>query len=564
MNKDINKNAASTFVRGANKILSTMTLRLDSLNAITNAVGANVLLGAETRYITSQLAAKNADALGDLTGIMNIQVPGVTDSIRSPAKLIATAMKNYFDKSAEGIARKEGYLNNGWLPSSSKQIDSVMQDLTVGSEDTVSTLSGRLATAYDKTKQLVALGEKYTGNVIAEEFNRYVAADVMRQITDVAVKHGVIGADDAGTYINTFINRTQGNLLATQRPMLFQGPVGQAVGLFQTYQFNMLQQLLRYTAEGSAKDVATLLGLQSTLFGLNGLPAFNFVNTHIVGTASGNVNHTDMYSTVYGTLGKTLGDWALYGIPSNILQANLYSRGDINPRQLTIIPTNPADVPIINATASFLGNLKNTVSNIANGGAVWESLLQGIEHNTLSRQLAGLAQTLQAFDNQTATTFSNTSKGNILGSNDIFSIATLARLAGGKPLDVALLYDAMFRTTVYSSKDIANKDALGQALKTEGIAGNQIEPEQMNKFLAGYAKLGGTQKEFNKWAMGQLTGANAEKANLMVKKLSTPQSQYMQKILTGSTFANLSRGAMQEGTGGVDGGLEAGGNVEQQ
>jgi hypothetical protein len=41
--------------------------------------------------------------------------------------------------------------------------------------------------------------------------------------------------------------------------------------------------------------------------------------------------------------------------------------------------------------------------------------------------------------------------------------------------------------------------------------------------------------------MGQLTGANAEKANLMMKKLDTPQSRYLQKILTGSTFEKLSR-----------------------
>ena len=54
-------------------------------------------------------------------------------------------------------------------------------------------------------------------------------------------------------YINTFVNRVEGNYIAAQRPGIFQGPVGQAIGLFQTYQFNLMQQLFRHIGEGTVK-----------------------------------------------------------------------------------------------------------------------------------------------------------------------------------------------------------------------------------------------------------------------------------------------------------------------
>jgi len=128
-----------------------------------------------------------------------------------------------------------------------------------------------------------------------------------------------MSAKEQLAYINTFVNRTQGNYLAAQRPMMFHGPIGQAVGLFQTYQFNLLQQLLRHVGEGHSKDAMTLLGLQGTIHGMNGLPAFNAVNTNLIGNASGNTEHRDAYDAVYGIAGKSAGDWLTYGLASNTM-----------------------------------------------------------------------------------------------------------------------------------------------------------------------------------------------------------------------------------------------------
>jgi hypothetical protein len=383
--------------------------------------------------------------------------------------------------------------------------------------------------AFSKAKQLGDAGEKITGNKLAEEFNRFVAADVMKQISDLGIKAGLIDGQIQKSYINTFVNRTQGNVLASQRPLMFQGAVGQAVSLFQTYQFNMIQQMLRYVAEGSKKDVATLLGMQGTIYGMNGLPAFNFINQHIVGTASGNQQHKDLYSATYGAAGKEMGDWLLYGMASNLLHTNLYTRGDINPRHVTIIPTNPADVPVVGAISNFLGNLKETATKLGDGGNVWQTLLQGIEHNGISRPLAGLAQTLQAADG--GQVMATSKKGNISGANDLLHLSTLARLAGGKPLQEAITNDAVYRVSAYEAADSERRKEITEAIKTTLIKGESPSSEQMNGFIEAYVAAGGKQKGFNQEIMNLYKAANTTQAEKIMKDMKSPYSQYMQQIM---------------------------------
>ena len=46
-------------------------------------------------------------------------------------------------------------------------------------------------------------------------------------------------------------------------------------------------------------------------------------STHIIGNASGNPSHRDLYDTVYGAVGKEAGDWLMYGMGSNAFRSYL-------------------------------------------------------------------------------------------------------------------------------------------------------------------------------------------------------------------------------------------------
>ena len=548
------KGVLTKFVGNANSILSTLVTRLDPFNAINNAIGATVLYGTETSSFLKSMKNADNETAAKLTGLLNTNTPlaesispeGLArlaangqspDQMRTAGKLLVNAIKNFTDPKAttlSGELLKDFYTRNGWSTRLVDQFHSVMENITlVGTED-ASVMSKKINAAFAGAKILADKGEKITGNKLAEEFNRFVAADTMRQMTDVGVAAGKITAEEQLSYINTFVNRTQGNILASQRPLMFQGPVGQAIGLFQTFQFNTMQQLFRHVSEGAPKDAAMMMGLQSTMYGMNGLPGFNFLNTHILGTMSGNPQHQDAYSATYGIAGKNIGDLVLYGLPSNMLRGNLYTRGDINPRSLTVVPSNPADIPFVAATTKLYTNVRDTVAKAANGGSVWEAMLQGIEHNGLSRPLAGFSQVTQALTHG-GNVFSTTTKGNMSGANDLMSWATAVRLAGGKPLDESIATDTTFRLTSYEAQNRQRMDDLNKAIKSTVIGGSSPTGDQQDKFASEYAALGGKQKNFNKYMILQVKNANTVKANAIMENLKSPSNQRMQEIMGGTS-----------------------------
>lgn len=521
----------SKFVRSANAIMSRFTLGLDPLNAINNAVGANILRGTELTQFTRAIMAGNTELGGALAQLAKVNIPGTDQFILSPTKLLGSSIKRFFGP--EGDALIKQYKDIGIIRDRLEQFKSMSDDLTLRGTETVKELDSRVSSAFTKAKALADKGEKITGNKLAEEFNRFLSADVMRQITDLGVQHGVIDSREALTYINTFVNRVEGNILATQRPGLFQGPLGQAIGLFQSYQFNLLQQLFRYVAEGEKKDLGLLMGLQGTFYGLQGEPGFKFVNDHIVGTASGNQQHRDIYDAVRGIVGKTAGDWLLYGTASNIMQTNLYSRGDINPRNLTIIPVNISDVPFVGGIARIFGTIFETAKKIGGGGNVVESIRQGVEHNGVFRPLAGLAQVSRSADNN-GTVFSTSSKGTILGSNDLLSIASLSRLAGGRPLDEAIQNDTMFSVNSYEAYDRQKKNTLAETIKTTMIKQKNPDANEVAMFAEQYNYLGGKQGSFAKYMMENYLKANTSGAELLSQKLNHPLSYKVQALMGGA------------------------------
>jgi len=543
VNHSAPRGVLTKFVRGANALLSRFTLGLDPLNALNNAIGSNILRTTELKQITDAIAAGNGKIAGELAQLGKIGIPGTDSQILAPTKLIAGAIKNFWTPETRKALLVK-YKDMQLIKDRVEQLALLVDDFTLTGKESVGELSKRMDTAFARAKNMVGTGldraEKYSGNPLAEEFNRFISANVMDQITGIAVRNGLMDEKTAATYINTFVNRVEGNIVASQRPLVFQGPIGQAISLFQSYQFNLLQQLFRYVGEGKGKDVAMLAGLQSTLYGLQSLPGFQATNIHILGNLSGNKEHKDAYDAVYGAAGRTAGDFLLYGLPSRLIfgwaegnGVNIYSRGDINPRQLTILPTNLQEIPIVAGWGKFFGSMKETAGKIAGGGNVWESFLQGVEHNGISRPLAGLAQSLQAFGNN-GVAYSTSSKGSILYQNDLMSLATLTRLAGGRPLDEALVNDTMFRVKSYEAarrEDLAN---LAEKVKTTLIQGNQPDPEQLEAFTKKYTELGGKTKNFNKWMMELYKNANQSQASQMQQTLSSPYSYKLQLMMGGS------------------------------
>ena len=110
----------------------------------------------------------------------------------------------------------------------------------------------------------------------------------------------------------------------------------------------------------------------------------------------------------------------------------------------------------------------------------------------------------------------------------------MTRLAGGRPLDEARVNDQMARIRVYDAVDRRRREALGEAVKTTLIQGNEPSAEQIESFAEKYAKAGGRQEGFNQWMLRLYKDANVSQAQQLEMNLKSPYSKHMQLLLGGS------------------------------
>lgn len=532
-NHAADKNILSRFVRAGNTALATTLLRWDFINAINNKLGSLILTSTETRHVIDQIRKGGTAEVGRLAEIAETAVPGTTDNILAPQKLMINAIRNWVqevsNKESQVIAR---YKKMGWVPEDLGEIQKLIDSASINGVESSVAMSKKIEDLYASAKKIAATGERITGNKYVETLNRFMSANIMDQLTDVLVRSGKMSVPEANTYINTFVNRTQVNITPSQRPLLFQGPIGMAIGLFQSYQANLMQQMFRYAAPGNRKALSMLGGMQTSFYGLNGLPGFQQFNEHIIATASGNDVHKDLYTQIYGDVPTKAADFILYGMPSNILGINLFVRGDLTPQHPTIIPLSPTEVPVAAKLGSFFGNLKQTVSDIAEGAPAWDTFLRGLEHNSISRPLTGIAQTIRAATVTDGNVISTTRQGNFIYSNDLFSLATLGRLAGGRPFDEAKATDNYFRTAAYQALDRENQKKLGEFMTRANAQGyNNFDSYSL---LEQYVANGGKQANFAKFAMTQYSKATENQSMSMEQALKNPYAQRLQMIMGGS------------------------------
>lgn len=520
------RNIIKTAVNKANMLLANGLLRLDFANSLMNIVSTPILLGTEVAAIRRSI--KNDPALfASFNDMLSLQVPGEGFKVPNTAKLLYNAIHNMFGEGGQTLRGR--YYKIAAIKN--------QRDLFHDMVDDISLLPGLAPTEWaKKVDKWVEVGAKWTGNTRAEEITRFVSADVMRQITDPLVAKKAMSLKEQDAFINIFVNRVHGNYVASQRPILFQGTLGSAIGLFQTYQFNLFQQLFRHIENRDLKTIAVMGGLQGTLFGLNGLPMFDAINTQIVGGASINAGHKDAYSFAVNSFGKEVGDWLLYGTASAApgLSGNmpaLYTRGDLNPRSAFIVPVNPADVPAVSATIKVAQTLKGMTERLANGGDVLGSMLYGLEHNGINRPLAGLTQALSGR--------ATTGKGELISaSSDLASIATFSRLMGSKPMDESIGLNTIFRQRAYQAMDKDRIEVLGAVIKEKMRGNKPLTEDDWVEFQGKYVAAGGNIHEYSQALQRWSKGANSSLINEAMRHHQRASGQRLIEAMGGNRITD--------------------------
>ena len=537
-NQRVPKNVIREFFQKANMALATTTLRLDFFNSLINIISTPIMLATEMSSVR-RMMAETPELAGKLAELTTIKVPGREMRVPSTTKLLADSVSNFFGTNKTALIDR--YKEIGAIKEVSTLYHDMIDDLAyrpnIAPKEWV-----------EKAGRGVETAAKLAGNNFSEDFTRFVSADVMRQLSDPLVEAGRMTVKEQNAYISTFVNRTQGNYVTSQRPIVFQGTTGAAVSLFQTYAFNVLQQLHRHMQAGDKKTLAIFAGMQGSIFGLNGLPFFDAANTYILGKwLAENPEHKDVYS-VLPAFNKELGDWMLYGTASAFPLFSgsfpaLFTRGDINPRHITILPTNIVDVPAVSASIKLVENLYEFSRNIAGGADASNAFMRALEHQGWNRPLAGFAQVLAGR--------STTGTGSLISAANEFETTSMlaatvdrvvnyggvTRLLGSRPMDEAVALQALYREKRYEAMDKARIERLGEVVKSKLYNNEAPTDEEYQDFMQRYARSGGRIETFNQAYMRWTKDANQSVVNQMLRKHENPFSQKLFEIMGGEPLS---------------------------
>jgi len=317
----------------------------------------------------------------------------------------------------------------------------------------------------------------------AEKNSRRIAAATAHSIYEA--EHGVgTGLSGQGlAFIDTFVKRTMGNYTTAQRPAMFQGTLGAAIGLFQTYMWTMTQTLFRGLESGSRMATGTLLASQAGVFGLRSIPGYDVIN-HYIGAYYGDNNGVDVTTHIYeGTRNNREAEVMLYGAPSTMFNTALWTRGVVNPRSpvfvgnegLTFAPA--AIAPIM----TLFKGISDTVARTSNGASLPAAALSALQLQTLSRPISRLSDIFAGK--------SIDQRGGTVDPHAEFQMnwATFARAMSSRSLQEQVVRDASYQQSYYHSANSHARDKLMKALRAGANQGDAYRE---------YIALGGSTSGF--------------------------------------------------------------------
>jgi hypothetical protein len=449
------KDSSSRLVYGANAFAATMALRVGELaQPLVNAMSLPILTGLA---IANKMPANFMGVARDTAKVHPVQIMYEGMRASNDPSFAALGKRweelGYF-KPMVSEANETLALARGFDPSIITKVEKALD----------SNIVNLLSKPADWSETLVRRQTMYTGAVLAKRLYPEL--------------------DDTGVTIfaRDFMDRAVGNYHAAQRPVLFQGTLGVALGLFQTYMLTMAQNIYRSLELKDYKALGKAMLTQSTIFGTSSLPGFHFVSEKIGEHFSD--NNVDLTTGTYRALPDKMADSILYGLPSNmpLVQPALYTRGELNPR----FPGGLTDIVGINFALQAKDSVQHVVESIGNQNQdVGRAMLEALSMQSMSRPIARISEI--------ATGTSVTRQGNTVSTPEEVWTTTgvLSRLLATRPLAEAKLREADHLNRFYGAVDRDNRQEAMMKLKTS-IRNGTLNDEIVSKTAEVYFRNGGS------------------------------------------------------------------------
>lgn len=439
----------------SNSLMATSLLKFGELaQPLVNAISLPVLMSAAIQsrqaqtFMGSVLDAKAASRVG----IADTMYNGLRFTFSDEGKrLMAIAEK-------EGITKGMVSEVNGLMAQSRNLEPGIMTSMEKALESKLVAVMSKPAEMSEDMVRHVSLG-----------IGMYQAKKLYPGLSDAGIM----------TFARDFMDNSLGNYVASQRPAMFQGTLGVAMGLFQTYMLTLAQNTYRQLEHGQFKALAKTMLTQSTIFGAGSLPGFHLVS-ETIGEHFSDQN-IDLTTGLYKALPEQA-EMILYGIPSNLGPA-LYTRGDIQPR----VPNIAGGLENL-AAVNFVKSVWTAGDKLVEGAtmqdvSVGRSLGEALSLQSISRPVARISELF--------TGNSITSSGNIVqGPEEVYSVpGIMSRILSTRPMQEAKIRDAIHLNTVYGQLDSAERQKVTFELKAL-LRSGELDPEKLQRLSFEYMRTG--------------------------------------------------------------------------
>lgn len=339
------------------------------------------------------------------------------------------------------------------------------------------------------------------------------------------------GVDDAALLIfaRNYMDRAIGNYSANQRPVMFHGTAGAAIGLFQTYMVTFAQNMYRHVERKDFKALAGVMLTQGGLFGTASLPGYDMVSKYIGEHYS--ENHTDLTTGLYRAVDDPIASAVLYGLPSNLgglagLEGggpNFSSRGAIDPRFPILNGDPPAAASVVMESIKALTNIAGRVASADSVGDAPTAFLEAVSMQSVSRPIARLAEL--------GSGASVTRAGHTVQTpEEVYTpLGVLSRLLAVRSTDEVKLRDAVHLNTYYGSKDRENRSEAMLRIRT-AIRQGDLTQEVMDSVALEYFNNGGTATGFRS-ALNNAMQAESSSMTVTLAQELQPNSPLVNMIM---------------------------------
>jgi hypothetical protein len=325
--------------------------------------------------------------------------------------------------------------------------------------------------------------------------------------------------NDSGVTIfaRDFMDKAIGNYSAAQRPVMFQGTVGMALGLFQTYMLTLAQGVYRAVEHKDWKTLAKASMAQATIFGTASMPGFNQVSEMIGEHFSD--DHFDLTTGTYRAAGEQA-DWILYGMPSVLSGTSIYSRGDVDPRFPNVL-AGVDNVVAVNVAQQAIQMVGQVGKSLGEGEDTGQALLQALSLQTLSRPLARMSEVAAGGSiNRAGNTVST--------AEEVWTMNGIAaRVFAMRPFEESKLREAQYMNRFYEAADKDRRTSIINELRT-AIRNGTNDPERVQDIAEKYMREGGTP-----------TGWRSAYRNAMARTSVPGEDTFLEDLDNGSPFQHM-------------------------